>query len=82
MAARFFQRSGAGLSANIGLTVINDLSFEHERGFRVGLLAMSANIGTVRAVELALCRMIGFSGDGSTSDQSQELDIPSTGMQS
>ena len=47
MAARFFQGLGAGPSANIGLTVINDLSFEHERGFRVGLWAMSANVGTV-----------------------------------
>lgn len=47
MAARFFQGVGAGPSANIGLTIINDLSFEHERGFRVGLWAMSANIGTV-----------------------------------
>ncbi|KAJ5219302.1 MFS transporter [Penicillium cinerascens] len=47
MAARFFQGVGAGPSANIGLTVINDLSFEHERGFRVGLWAMSANVGTV-----------------------------------
>ncbi|KAJ5549110.1 MFS transporter [Penicillium frequentans] len=47
MAARFFQGLGAGPSANIGLTVINDLSFEHERGFRVGLWAMSANFGTV-----------------------------------
>ncbi|KAJ5106320.1 MFS transporter [Penicillium angulare] len=47
MAARFFQGLGAGPSANIGLTIINDLSFEHERGFRVGLWAMAANVGTV-----------------------------------
>ncbi|KAJ5807783.1 hypothetical protein N7474_009052 [Penicillium riverlandense] len=47
MAARFFQGVGAGPSANIGLAIINDLSFEHERGFRVGLWAMSANIGSV-----------------------------------
>ncbi|KAE8552068.1 hypothetical protein TMatcc_002077 [Talaromyces marneffei ATCC 18224] len=35
MAARFFQGLGAGPSANIGLVIIHDISFEHERGLRV-----------------------------------------------
>lgn len=47
MAARFFQGFGAGPAANVGLCIINDISFEHERGFRVGLWAAAANIGTV-----------------------------------
>ncbi|KAJ5612609.1 MFS transporter [Penicillium lagena] len=47
MVLRFFQGLGAGPLANICLTIINDVSFEHERGFRVGLWAMTANIGTV-----------------------------------
>ena len=47
MAARFFQGFGAGPAANVGLSIINDISFEHERGFRIGLWAMSANIGSV-----------------------------------
>lgn len=56
MAARFFQGLGAGPAANVGLTIINDLSFEHERGFRVGLWAMSANLGTVLGpLGISLC---------------------------
>jgi MFS family permease len=47
MAARFFQGFGAGPAANVGLAIINDISWEHERGFRIGLWAMSANIGSV-----------------------------------
>lgn len=47
MAARFFIGLGAGPSANLGLSVIHDVSFEHERGFRVGLWAMAANLGCV-----------------------------------
>ena len=46
MAARFFLGLGAGPSANISLSIINDVSFEHERGFRVGLWAVSANVGS------------------------------------
>lgn len=49
MAARFFQGLGSGPAANIGLSIINDVSFAHERGFRFGLWAMSANLGTVLA---------------------------------
>jgi hypothetical protein len=47
MAARFFQGVAAGPAANVGLSIINDISWEHERGYRIGLWAMSANIGSV-----------------------------------
>ncbi|KUL86910.1 hypothetical protein ZTR_05357 [Talaromyces verruculosus] len=47
MAARFFQGLGAGPSANIGLLIIHDISFEHERGVRVGMWTIAANAGTV-----------------------------------
>ncbi|KAH8692165.1 putative MFS transporter [Talaromyces proteolyticus] len=47
MAARFFQGFGAGPSANIGLVIIHDISFEHERGLRVGMWTIAANTGTV-----------------------------------
>ncbi|KAK4942497.1 hypothetical protein LTR10_017793 [Elasticomyces elasticus] len=47
MAARFFQGFAAGPAANVGLSIINDISWEHERGFRIGLWALSANIGSV-----------------------------------
>ncbi|KIY00945.1 uncharacterized protein Z520_03611 [Fonsecaea multimorphosa CBS 102226] len=47
MAARFFQGFAAGPAANVGLSIINDISWEHERGYRIGLWAMAANIGSV-----------------------------------
>ncbi|KPI41790.1 putative transporter [Cyphellophora attinorum] len=47
MAARFFQGLGAGPAANVGLCIINDLSWEHERGTRVGLWTIAANCGTI-----------------------------------
>lgn len=47
MAARFFQGFAAGPAANVGLSIINDISWEHQRGYRIGLWAMSANIGSV-----------------------------------
>lgn len=46
MAARFFQGLGAGPAANVGLVIINDVSWEHQRGLRVGLWTVSANLGT------------------------------------
>lgn len=46
MAARFFQGLGAGPAANVGLVIINDISFQHERGLRIGLWTISANMGT------------------------------------
>ncbi|TVY29260.1 putative transporter [Lachnellula hyalina] len=47
MVARFFQGVGAGPSANIGLVIINDVSWQHERGKRVGIWTIAANCGTV-----------------------------------
>lgn len=47
MAARFFQGLGAGPAANVGLVIINDVSWEHERGTRVGMWTIAANSGTV-----------------------------------
>ena len=47
LAARFFQGFGIGPAANVGLSIVNDVSWEYERGFRVGLWALSANMGTL-----------------------------------
>ncbi|EFX05775.1 major facilitator superfamily transporter [Grosmannia clavigera kw1407] len=46
MFERFLQGVGAGSACNLGLSIINDVSFQHERGQRVGLWAMSANMGS------------------------------------
>lgn len=46
MAARFFQGLGAGPAANVGLVIINDVSWEHERGTRVGMWTIAANCGS------------------------------------
>jgi MFS family permease len=45
MAARFSQGIGASPAATVGLSIINDLSFEHERGFRIGLWVMAIDLG-------------------------------------
>lgn len=45
-AARFFQVFGATPAITIGLAIINDLSWQHERGFRVGLWVLSIDIGS------------------------------------
>ncbi len=45
MAARFFHGFGASPAANVGLSIINDVSFEHERGFRIGLWVMAIDLG-------------------------------------
>lgn len=47
LVARFFQSFGIGPSANFGLSIIKDVSWEYERGFLVGLWAMAANMGTL-----------------------------------
>lgn len=49
MAARFFQGLGCGPASNIGLCVINDISFQHERGKRIGYWTMAASVGSVVA---------------------------------
>jgi MFS family permease len=45
MAARFFQGFGAAPAATVGLSIIQDLSWEHERGFRVGLWVLAIGLG-------------------------------------
>ncbi|KAK7976819.1 protein phosphatase [Apiospora arundinis] len=45
MAARFFQGIGVSPAANVGLAVINDLFFEHERGRKVGLWVLAIDLG-------------------------------------
>lgn len=49
MAARFFQGIGCGPASNVGLTIINDISFQHERGKRIGLWTMAASVGSIVA---------------------------------
>jgi MFS family permease len=45
MAARFFQGFGCSPAATVGLSIINDVSWEHERGFRIGLWVMAIDLG-------------------------------------
>jgi MFS family permease len=45
MIARFFQGFGASPAATVGLSIINDVSWEHERGFRIGLWVMAIDLG-------------------------------------
>ncbi|KFG83841.1 putative MFS transporter [Metarhizium anisopliae] len=45
MAARFFQGFGVSPASNVGLAVINDLFFEHERGQKVGLWVLAIDLG-------------------------------------
>ncbi|KAF4126245.1 Major Facilitator Superfamily [Geosmithia morbida] len=45
MAARFFQGLGVSPAANVGLAIINDIFFEHERGQKVGLWVLSIDLG-------------------------------------
>jgi MFS family permease len=47
MAARFFQGFAVAPAATVGLSIINDLSWEHERGFRVGLWVLAIDLGAV-----------------------------------
>lgn len=45
MAARFFQGWGVSPAATVGLAVINDLFFEHERGQKIGLWVLAIDTG-------------------------------------
>lgn len=45
MAARFFQGLGCAPASNVGLSIINDISWEHERGRRIGLWTMAIGSG-------------------------------------
>lgn len=45
MAARFFQGLGLSPASTVGLAIINDLFFEHERGQKVGLWVLAIDLG-------------------------------------
>ncbi|KAM3424476.1 hypothetical protein BST61_g6480 [Cercospora zeina] len=45
MAARFFQGLGCSPAATVGLAIINDTFFEHERGQKVGLWVLALDLG-------------------------------------
>lgn len=45
MAARFFQGLGVSPAATVGLAIINDMFFEHERGQKVGLWVLALDMG-------------------------------------
>lgn len=45
MAARFFQGFGVSPASNVGLAIINDVFFEHERGQKVGLWVLAIDLG-------------------------------------
>ncbi|KAI5362814.1 Putative major facilitator superfamily, MFS transporter superfamily [Septoria linicola] len=45
MAARFFQGFGVSPAATVGLAIINDMFFEHERGQKVGLWVLALDMG-------------------------------------
>lgn len=45
MAARFFQGLGVSPAATVGLAIINDCFFEHERGQKVGLWVLAIDMG-------------------------------------
>lgn len=45
MVSRFLQGWGVSPAATVGLAVINDLFFEHERGKKVGLWVLAIDTG-------------------------------------
>lgn len=45
MAARFFQGLGVSPAATVGLAIINDIFFEHERGQKVGMWVLAIDLG-------------------------------------
>lgn len=45
MAARFFQGLGVSPAATVGLAIINDMFFEYQRGFKVGLWVLALDMG-------------------------------------
>ncbi|KAF6832983.1 major facilitator superfamily transporter [Colletotrichum musicola] len=45
MAARLFQGLGVSPAATVGLAIINDIFFEHERGQKVGLWVLAIDLG-------------------------------------
>lgn len=49
LAARFFQGFGVSPAATVGLMIIDDLYFEHERGQKIGIWTLAIDIGLVFA---------------------------------
>lgn len=45
MAARFFQGFGVSPAATVGLAILNDVFFEHERGQKMGLWVLAIDLG-------------------------------------
>ncbi|KAF2762094.1 major facilitator superfamily transporter [Pseudovirgaria hyperparasitica] len=45
MAARFFQGLGVAPASTVGLAIINDMFYEHERGQKVGLWVLAIDMG-------------------------------------
>jgi len=45
MAARFFQGLGVAPASTVGMAVVNDLFFEHERGQKFGLWVLAIDMG-------------------------------------
>lgn len=45
MASRFFQGLGVSPASTVGMAIINDLFFEHERGQKVGLWVLAIDLG-------------------------------------
>jgi multidrug resistance protein len=45
MAARLFQGIGVSPAATVGLAIINDIFFEHERGQKIGLWVLAIDLG-------------------------------------
>jgi MFS family permease len=43
--ARFFQGFGVSPAATVGMAIINDLFFEHERGQKIGLWVLALDMG-------------------------------------
>lgn len=45
MAARFFQGFGISPAATVGLAILNDIFFEHQRGQKMGLWVLAIDLG-------------------------------------
>lgn len=45
MAARFFQGFGVSPAATVGLAILNDIFFEHQRGQKMGLWVLAIDLG-------------------------------------
>lgn len=58
MAARFFQGFGVSPAATVGLAILNDVFFEHQRGQKMGLWVLAIDLGMLvpqRTVEYSHC---------------------------